>query len=261
MFNLIRLLLLGCALSIAWTASVQAQVVEQVFDNITFVKVESDHFIFGADPSQQYRKGNERQRTIPLGHTFWISKYEVTQGEWMAVMGSNPSTFTSPPPNHSGPVETITWHQAKDFVAALNQNAGDDYYRLPTEAEWEYVAKAGSYSTWSFGDVLGQLNLYANRDGLFAPRLVGMKQSNAWGVYDLYGNVYEWVEDWYQSSRPIAAGGCPPAHGNYRVIRGGSNACADHFLRSTSRQYAHPDRKTFAIGMRLVRVENPTLDP
>ena len=125
----------------------------------------------------------------------------------------------------------------------------------------EYVAKAGSYTIWSFGDVLSQLNLYAHRDGMYHPRQVGLKQSNAWGVYDLYGNVYEWVEDWYQSTRPLTAGGCPPTHGNYRVVRGGSNACADHFLRSTSRQYARPDRQSFAIGMRLVRVENPALDP
>ena len=237
------------------------QAIEQEFDGITFVKIESDHFIFGAKPSQQYRKVNEQQRAVPLNHTFWISKYEVTQGEWMALMGANPSTFVSSPPDYSSPVETITWHQAKDFVAALNQNAGDHYYRLPTEVEWEYVAKAGSYSTWSFGDILEELNLYAHRGGLVHPRAVGMKQSNAWGVYDLYGNVYEWVEDWYQSSRPVVAGGCPPEHGSYRVIRGGSNACADQFLRSTSRQYAHPDRKNFAIGMRLVRVDDPTLDP
>ena len=237
------------------------QAMEQEFDGITFVKIESGHFIFGAKPSQQHRKVNERQRAVPLNHTFWISKYEVTQGEWMALMGANPSTFVSSPPDYSAPVETITWHQAKDFVAALNQNAGDHYYRLPTEVEWEYVAKAGSSSTWSFGDILGELNLYAHRGGLVHPRAVGMKQSNAWGVYDLYGNVYEWVEDWYQSSRPVIAGGCPPEHGDYRVIRGGSNACADQFLRSTSRQYAHPDRKNFAIGMRLIRVDDPTLDP
>ena len=114
------------------------------------------------------------------------------------------------------------------------------------------MAKAGSSSTWSFGDILGELNLYAHRGGLVHPRAVGMKQSNAWGVYDLYGNVYEWVEDWYQSSRPVIAGGCPPEHGDYRVIRGGSNACADQFLRSTSRQYAHPDRKNFAIETTMV---------
>ena len=95
------------ALSIAWTSSVQAQVVEQDFDGITFIKIDSDYFVFGAEPSQQYRKGNERQRAVPLGHTFWISKYEVTQGEWMAVMGSNPSTFVSSPPDYSGPETSI----------------------------------------------------------------------------------------------------------------------------------------------------------
>jgi len=179
-----------------------AQTTEQVFDGITFVKVDSNPFIFGSEPGQLYRKDTERRRAVPLDHTFWISKYEVTQGQWMAVMGSNPSTFVSTDADMSGPVETITWYQAKEFVARLNQNSGGDYYRLPTETEWEYVAKAGSSTMWSFGDVLNQLSVYAHRDGLSHPRYVGMKQANGWGVHDLYGNVYEWVEDWYQSSRP-----------------------------------------------------------
>ncbi len=231
--------------------------VEQEFDGITFIKIDTESFIFGSDYNQSYHKPTEKARVVPFNHSFWISKYEITQREWMAVMSNNPSSYKV----LDNPVETITWYDAKDFVAALNQQAGANHYRLPTEAEWEYVAKAGSYDVWSFGDLLSDLNTYTYRDGLYYPRPAGQRASNIWGVHDLYGNVYEWTEDWYHYSLSKGFGGCPPSEGTYKVIRGGSNACDSVFLRSASRQFAKPTRKAFSIGLRLIRVDTPAVDP
>lgn len=205
-------LLLGFSLN---ASSLYAVPIEQSFDGIAFIQVISDDYIFGSAPSQLFRRTNEGQRRVPLGHTFWISKYEVTQDQWVAVMGSNPSTFLQTGPNMNAPVETISWHQAKAFIAELNTNAGGEHYRLPTEAEWEYVSKADTNTIWSFGDLVNQLNTYAYRGPLFYPRVIGENQPNDWGVYDLYGNVYEWTEDWFESSRPSSAGGCPPENGTF----------------------------------------------
>ena len=237
-------------------ATAWAVPVEQEFDGMTFVQIDTQSFIFGSDPSQANYQAPESPRVVPFSHSFWMGKYEITQAQWQAVMGSNPSTYVLA----DGPVETITWQQAKDFVAALNVQAGANHYRLPTEAEWEYVAKAGEYTQWSFGDNIADLADYTYRDGNYAPRTVGQRQGNAWGVYDLYGNVYEWTEDWYHYSLPNSFGGCPPSTGTYKVIRGGSNACNSLYLRSASRQFAHPDRKAYYIGLRIVRVDNPALD-
>ena len=130
--------------------------VEQDFDGMTFVKIDTQSFIFGSAPDQANYQLPEHPKVVPFNHSFWMGKYEVTQAQWETVMGSNPSTFVSA----DGPVETITWQQAKDFVAALNQQAGANHYRLPTEAEWEYVAKAGQYTQWSFGDNIAILRVW-----------------------------------------------------------------------------------------------------
>lgn len=249
-------ILLNIMVSPGWS-----QTIEQDFDGITFVKIDPSTFIFGSSQEQLYHQSNERAFEISLNHSFWISKYEVTQGEWNHVMGSNPSTFQALGPELSAPVETISWYDAQNFIEKLNENAGDKYYRLPTEGEWEYVAKAGSLTAWSFGDLLEHLNQYTHRDGSFHPRSVGLKLPNPWGIHDLHGNVYEWCQDWYHSIRDPTTGACPPEQGTFKVIRGGSNACDEKYLRSSSRQFALPDRKGYYIGIRLIRVDHPTQDP
>ena len=243
------------------TIGILAQPIEQDFAGITFVKIDAQTFTFGSPALQQDRSDTERQRVVPLSHTFWMSKYEISQGEWVDVMGLNPSTFKQLGPDMTAPVETITWFQARAFVDALNQDAGANHFRLPTEAEWEYVAKAGTDTSWSFGDQLESLNLYAHRDGFKYPRSRGLKAPNPWGVYDLYGNVNEWCEDWYQSFIPLDRGRCTPTEGTYKVIRGGSNGVNMRWLRSSSRNLLRPDHKGFHTGLRLVYVEDPANDP
>ena len=237
-----------------------AQPIEQTFDGIEFVKIEQGIYGFGSSNDQPLRLQNESPKTLNIEHDFWMGKYEVSQAEWVAIMGYNPSTFRALGPDFSAPVETISWYQAQELVAQLNQNAGDHYYRLPTEAEWEYVAKAGSSTIWSFGDGSQALTTYAHYDKT-TPQYRGLNTANPWGVYDLYGNVYEWVEDWYQASRSSNLGSCAPNSGTYKVIRGGSHRCHIKWLRSSSRNFSYPNRKAHSIGMRLVRVDQPTLDP
>ena len=231
--------------------------VEQEFDGIDFVQINAQPFVFGSPSTQSYYMPNESERVIPFDHSFWISKYEISQSEWMAVMGQNPSSYVM----LNGPVETVTWHQAKDFVTALNQQAGGQYYRLPTEAEWEYVARAGQSTIWSFGDVLADLFNYVHLNVGHLPQAVGQKQANAWGVYDLYGNVSEWCEDWYQYGLSYSFGGCPPQQGTYKVFRGGSNGIGPQWLRSSSRNFASPDFRMYNVGIRVVRVDDPSSDP
>lgn len=233
---------------------------EMTFDGIEFVKITGDGYIFGSPTTQQNRGPNERQKIIPPLHDYWIGKYEVSQAQWFAVMGHNPSSFSADPLNENYPVESVSWNDVQLFIEALNQQAGDQYYRLPTEAEWEYAAKASSQQAWSFGSLENLLADYAHRDGVSSPRTVGLKLPNTWGIYDLYGNVSEWCQDWYQVWPSPSLGSCPPPQGEFKVIKGGANAESSKYLRSSSRNLVHPSRRSYAIGFRLVRVMDPAND-
>ena len=245
----------------------EIQPTEQTFDGMTFVKInaaevaEPIEFFMGSTTDHQERNVTERVHKVPITHNFWIGKYEVSQAKWLEIMGSNPSSFQLGPVLDF-PVENVSWTQVKDFIAALNQTSQGSFYRLPTEAEWEYAARANRPPSfkWSFGNSENDLAFVAHRDGSRAPKTKGSKYGNNWGIHDLYGNVNEWCEDWYQSSRDVTLGGCPPANGTYKVIRGGSNGSSTKFLRASSRNFAHPDRKGYYIGFRLVRVDDPNGD-
>ena len=257
---------IGCSVFLICISSIfprsinsRAQTLEQTFDGIEFVRITKGSYTFGSPINQVFRLHNEKSQALTISQDFWISKYEISQSEWYTVMGYNPSTFQALGPIQTVPVETISWYQAKSFVAALNQATDDDYYRLPTEVEWEYVAKAGNSSIWSFGDDVQDLLNYAHI-GTDRPQSYGTNFPNQWGVYDLYGNIYEWVEDWYQVTRERTLGSCPPPLGTYKVVRGGSYLCHQKWLRSSSRNLVHPTRKTHSIGMRLVRVDHPATD-
>ena len=138
----------------------------------------------------------EHEVTISRG--FYLGKYEITQGQWESVMGSNPSYFGG----SNRPVEQVSWNDVQEFIGRLNEAAGEEVYRLPTEAEWEYACRAGTTTRWSFGDDEGQLGEYAWYTGNNSPygtKEVGTKRPNPWGLYDMHGNVWEWCQDWYGS--------------------------------------------------------------
>jgi formylglycine-generating enzyme required for sulfatase activity len=129
---------------------------------------------------------------------FQIGKYPVTQAQYQAVMGNNPSRFSGNPQN---PVESVTWFNAQAFCEKLSQLTGKNY-RLPTETEWEYACRAGTKTRFSFGDDESQLGDYAwfNGNSNSATHPVGQKRPNSWGIYDMHGNVWEWCADEYHES-------------------------------------------------------------
>ena len=255
-FGVIRIAI--CMLSLGLVTPSFAQ--EQIFNGIDFVQITGADYEFGSPKEQEGSNYFEKQYTVPMSHTFWLSKYEVTQAQWEAVMGYNPSTHIALGPVATQPVETISWNDVQLFVNQLNIQAGGEYYRLPTEAEWEFVAKANTATRWSFGDSANQLGIYTYTDGNPLPRSIGGRQANPLGIHDLYGNVYEWVEDWYAKDRDPDYEACPPEEGVYKVLRGGSNSSNLKYTRSTSRNFALPDRRSWQIGFRLVRVTNVAED-
>jgi len=179
---------------------------------------------------------------------------EVTQGQWQAVMGNNPSYF-----NNCGedcPVEQVSWNDAQEFIRRLNQKESVSGYRLPTEAEWEYAERAGTNTVYSFGDSDSQLSNYAwyagNSGGKTHP--VAQKNSNSWGLYDMHGNAWEWYQDWY-GSYPTGSVTDPkgPSSGSYRVHRGGSWRSRARGCRSANRYFSTPDFRDDNLGFRLSR--------
>ena len=167
-----------------------------------FVKIAPGEFMMGCSKDDKDCKDDESPRhRVQITRSFEIGKYEVTQAQWVAVMKSNPSSNKG----DTLPVETVSKLEAQDFVAKLNAMKDGYTYRLPTEAEWEYAARAGSDSPYS--GPLAQVAWYAaNSDDETHP--VGMKSPNAWGLYDTQGNVREWVSDFYTanyySNSPVA---------------------------------------------------------
>ena len=156
---------------------------------------------------------------VSIPRAFYIGKYEVTQGEWKRVMGSNPSTFqgsrvTDDADRH--PVENVTWEQAQAFIRRLNEMEPGARYRLPTEFEWEYAARAGAPEdglSWTAAREQAQT-------GRATTFMVGQKKPNAWGLHDVYGNVWEWVQDWYNGR--TFPDPTPPRTGTVHVLKGAS---------------------------------------
>jgi formylglycine-generating enzyme required for sulfatase activity len=203
-----------------------------------FVLIPAGSFTMGADKNFEDAGDNETPaHRVTISKAFYLGKYEVTQAQWVSVMGSNPSYFKG----RSNPVDKVSWDEVQSFIKKLNQKEGVNKYRLPTEAEWEYAARAGSTSTYSFGDDAEALRRYAwygedYDSGSTHP--VGQKEPNGWGLYDMHGNVSEWVQDWrgenYYSGSP---GTDPrgPSSGSHRVNRGGGWSDDARHCRSASR--------------------------
>ncbi|MCL5978219.1 MAG: SUMF1/EgtB/PvdO family nonheme iron enzyme [Nitrospirae bacterium] len=186
---------------------------------------------------------------------YYIGKYEVTQGQWKAIMGNNPSYFKNC--GDDCPVEGVSWNDIKDFINRLNNRSGGGKYRLPTEAEWEYAARSGGksekYSGGSDVDSVAWHNINSGNK----KHQVGTKQPNGLGLYDMSGNVSEWVNDWYDSdyyknsprNNPVG-----PNSGSNRVCRGGGWASDPRVLRAAFRVgYLPPGDRGNDLGFRLLR--------
>jgi formylglycine-generating enzyme required for sulfatase activity len=184
--------------------------------------------------------------------SFSMGKYEITQEQWYVIMGTLPSKFKG----RTLPVEQVSWDEAQEFVKKLSEKTGK-LYRLPSEAEWEYAARAGSQTYYSFADNAGELNAFAwfnnNADRQTHP--VGEKSPNAFGLYDMHGNVWEWVQDKQNESYVGApSDGSAWATGtNERVLRGGSWSNYPQHLRSAVRNRAVSGVRYSDFGFRVAK--------
>lgn len=196
------------------------------------------------------------QHQVTISSGFWLGKHEVTQAQWEAVMGNNPAGF----PGANRPVERVSWNDVQAFITALNTHTGESF-RLPTEAEWEYACRAGTGTRFYWGDDLSytEIGNYAwywdNCD--FQTHEVGGKLPNAWGVYDMSGNAWEWCEDdWHPDYTGAPSDGrawVDSPRGSSCVIRGGGWNYFASRCRSANRDSDAPENSNVLIGFRLAR--------
>ena len=229
---------------------------------MTFVKIPAGEFFMGSPTDEPGRYDDETRHKVKITKSFWMMTTEVTQNQWEAVMGENPSYFR----NCGGecPVERVSWKKVKKFIKKLQKKDRRLTYRLPTEAEWEYAARAGTQTPFSTGDCLStdQANYDGNhpqrgcKKGIYRGKTVSTASfpPNAWGIHDMHGNVWEWVEDgWkddYQNfpmEDPIYAG----TQDGPRVIRGGGWGFDARYCRLAIRFKFRPGYRDLLLGFRL----------
>ena len=243
--------------------------------SVTFQKMEKGSFMMGSPVSEIMRSNDENQVPVEISRSFEIMTKEVTQSQWVRVMGNNPSYFKKDIhcddhkhdmcPNH--PVEQVSWNDVQDFIKKLNTALkladcngtpadGKGCYRLPTEAEWEYSARGGASTAYSFGADVSELKRYAwyKDNSKSRTHKVGLKKPNPKGLYDVHGNVLEWVQNGYTKKLP---GGQDPLSisisSHNRVIRGGAWNRNVRRLRSAARLSSPHSFMHYNVGFRLVR--------
>lgn len=236
---------------------------ESRFSDASFVTVGPGTFIMGSPEHEPGRAGDETQHEVTLTRGFAIQATPVTQGQWKSVMGNNPSRFLQG--GQDCPVEGVSWNDCQEFIKKVNKT-GKYSYRLPTEAEWEYACRAGASAAFFNGEIakkllsrrdpcLDAIGWYSGNSGK-KTHPVAEKKPNAWGLFDMHGNVFEWCQDWYgklsatprTDPRGASLGpGC--------VVRGGSWSSNPQDCRSASRAYRAPNSRSDNVGFRLVRVQ------
>ncbi len=217
---------------------------KQIADSagIELLLMPAGEFVMGSKTGDEDEKELRKEQ---IKQPFYLSKYEVTQNQWKKIMGTQPWLARgNVQVGDRFPAVYVNWLEAREFITRLNKLERCSCYHLPTEVEWEYAARAGTVSTYSFGDNSKQLSEFAwyadsISDRRFA-RAVGEKEANPWGIYDMHGNVWEWVSDWRTEDMGPR-------------IRGGSWGSPSSSLRSSNRSAAQVDRRASHIGFRVVR--------
>ena len=221
-------------------------------------------FIMGSPKNEPRRRTDETERSVTISQPFYMSATEITQGQWKAVMKTTPwaeKSWVKEGDDYAAAY--ISWNDAREFCARLSQREGRKY-RLPTEAEWEYACRAGSKTAFAFGSDASTITKHAwvganafDMDEKYAHR-VGRKEANAFGLYDMHGNNWEWCGDWY--SQPTAKAQVDPAGpdtGEKRVIRGGSWHGTPALCRSACRFKRDAEMRINDLGFRVVmEIEN-----
>jgi len=223
-----------------------------------FVLIPAGSFMMGDEKGLDWEKPVHK---VTITKPFYLGKYEVTQEQWQAVMGGNQSGFKGP----KNPVEMVSWDHCQAFLAKLNEKSlsGGAKFSLPSEAQWEYACRAGTTTRYSFGDDEAKLDDYAWwwKKAKSTTHAVGQKKPNAWGLYDVHGNVLEWCADrWdvlYYAKSP-ADDPVGPDSGGLRVLRGGSwHSDNPGYFRCAYRDDRRPGRLDDHIGFRVARTLTP----
>ena len=248
---------------------------------MTFQYLPPGKFQMGSPPNEPGRDKDETRHPVTLTRGFYMQTTEVTQKQWQTIMGTNPSTFGQC--GEDCPVESVNWEEVQVYIQRLNQRDGHGRYRLPTEAEWEYACRAGTDTATYAGEmkILGERNAPSlspiawyggnscvdypeGRDcsrwrqkqmecAVCGPHETGLKAPNAWGLYDMLGNVYEWCQDYFAEYPKTAVtdpGG--PVRGTRRIVRGGAWDYHARSCRSANRNHFFPKARNFYVGFRLV---------
>jgi formylglycine-generating enzyme required for sulfatase activity len=226
--------------------------------SMKLVLIPAGEFQMGSPASEAHRQQNETQHTVKITKPFYMGATEVTQEQYEAVMGKNPSEFNG----GKNPVERVSWNDATEFCRKLSGKTGKAI-RLPTEAEWEYACRAGTTTPFHFGATISSDQ--ANYDATFAygrgekgdardkTMPVGSFLANAWGLHDMHGNVWEWCRDWYgeYAGGPLADP-TGPVSGSQRVLRGGAWYNDPSHCRSADRTRIGPALRIDGHGFRVV---------
>jgi formylglycine-generating enzyme required for sulfatase activity len=251
--HLLKTLTMVFMLSIGTVGLAMAQASQEITNSIgmKLVLIPKGTFQMGSPIEEQGANDDEEQHQVTISKDYYLGVTEVTQGQYEKVMGTNPSHFQKRVIRKSDssmyPVELVSWEDAVEFCKKLSdlpaeKNAGR-VYRLPTEAEWEYACRAGSKTAYSFGESARSLGDYAwfSENSSFQTHPVGEKKANAWGLYDMHGNVWEWCSDWYgEYGKGAVSDPSGPQEGAERVCRGGDFMNLFRGWRSAYRSKMHP---------------------
>lgn len=248
-----------------------------------FVFIPPGSFVMGSPESETGHQWHEKQHRVNISKGFYMGETEVTQGQWEKLVGFNPSSFSNL--GKSFPVDTISWNEAVEFIRVLNKWEGTDKYRLPTEAEWEYACRAGSTTAFSNGPItilscnepepaLLDIAWYCYNSGLanpsrdFKPQPVKTKLPNQWGLYDMHGNVQEWVQDsakqrnFWRTRVGVVTNTYkdniidPLSQiGDHKIIRGGGWYQNGKYQRSAYRGLYKPVVRRNSLGFRIVKMQ------
>jgi formylglycine-generating enzyme required for sulfatase activity len=267
----------ACTLSIGMVGMVMSQGPQKIINSIgmRLVLIPNGTFMMGSPTREAMRDRDEKRHQVTISKDYYLGAFQVTQAQYEKVMGANPSFFQgeaalhqsgrtieeeelSPADSSNHPVDNVSWEHAVEFCRKLSElpeeKKAGRVYRLPTEAEWEYACRAGSQTAFHFGDDPGSLGDYGWFKGNSGNQThpVGQKKPNAWGLYDMHGNVSEWCNDWYGAyPRGAVTDPCGPKKGGDRVLRGGNWSIDAASGRSAGRGRCFPLHRFYVYGFRV----------
>ena len=262
-FETTHAVVVGAALACMLVSGIRGRA-ERPFTT-ALVTIPAGRFTMGSPVTEAERGRDESEHAVSLTHAFLLGAHEVTQEEWQGVMGTTPSHFARCP---RCPVERINYFEIQEFIRRVNAAQADYVYRLPTEAEWEYACRAGSRTPFATGRNLttsqanynGMFPYAGSPPGVYRARTTPVSSfaPNAWGLYDMHGNVWEWTSDWY-GAYPDGPQTDPhgPTTGEKRVIRGGSWYFDANSARCALRYTHAPKDRGFSLGFRVAADRRP----